>query len=1040
VTIQIARCPYGQPALETLRGVITDFKRGDPLLPVTVVVSRGNVALGVRRALASEAPSSGRPGICNVTFVTLAGLADTIAQGTLADGGRLPLTDAVLRSAASQSLSAEDAPLLGSSREHPSTIDALIRTYRELRPADDAALSALSKQSERSAEVVAVLRGMRERTAQWFDGVDLLNAAADMTSSSAAPLGPIGSLVVFLPSSMPSPAARLIGALAATVACTAIIGVTGDARADELADAMEVSLLQGGSGEPGVVAAVPVPVGDQVLSAASSDAEVHMVLRDAMARAEAGTPLEHITIAHGGSDQYVNLLHNALGRAGIPFNGGGVRPLSATVAGRILLGLLRLPDLNWRRDDVVQWLHTGPVQQDRKAIPSARWDGLSAEAGVVEGIDEWRTRLLAHADVLRNKARHGGWDDERDVEVLREAWLGDAAQCESAVGYLNFLAERLAAPPDHWEPWAEWAISLLHDVVGGSVSYEKWPPEERAAAEAVEAAVGQLAHLDRLGHPCAPVTARLALEAELSVPSPQISRFGQGIWVTPVSGLVGLSTEVLYVVGMHDGAFPARPADDVLLPDRERQEVDGGSSLPLRGIGTAEARRDYLAALAGAKVCVLTFPRGNQRDGRELRPSRWVLDALGEMVSPPQRLFSRDVAALPLLDHFREEPSFISAVRAVGAPIDLTDRDTRSLLRWSESGRSLAGHHLLAHDLQLSQGVELALGRHGGFTRFNGNIGEKASGIALVPGVLSATRLEQFSKCPRQYFFESVLQVVPRPMAERALTVDRLELGTLLHKILERFVSPLVGLSAGPESDELLHADRLLGIAGDEIARFERDGLAGPLSTWRVERTRLLRSLRAIATAERQWRHDTGLTTEGVEVEFGGTGQDPVMVPGPVPVSFRGKIDRSDARADGVRVVTDYKSGSPRRFRGLVEDHFLDGTALQLAIYGMAAGASADQPVVSEYWCVGERGGLQRFGFPVTPDVIAELGEVVETLTGTLAGARFPANPGEPGNARKDQCMWCPFDAICPNDRLRTWEDVRGHASLARYAALAVSR
>jgi RecB family exonuclease len=335
--------------------------------------------------------------------------------------------------------------------------------------------------------------------------------------------------------------------------------------------------------------------------------------------------------------------------------------------------------------------------------------------------------------------------------------------------------------------------------------------------------------------------------------------------------------------------------------------------------------------------------------------------------------------------------------------------------------------------------VDLALGRRAGFTRYSGNVGEGASGIGLVPNVLSATRLEQFSNCPRRYFFESVLRVVPRPTAERQLAADRVELGTLLHRILERFVKPVVGMAGGAGTEAHLRLEKLLAIAAAEIKAFERDGLSGPGATWRVERTRFVRALRAFAAAEREWRAEAGLITEGVETEFGEPRQNPVIVPGPVPVSFRGKIDRTDLRADGVRVVTDYKSGGSSHYKGIEKDHFLGGTALQLAVYGLAAGASADRPVVSEYWCVGDRGGLQRFEVPVTPEVITELGQVVEVLTETMAGARFPANPGEPGNIRAGHCQWCPFDAICPNDRLREWEKAKQHPSLARYAELAGS-
>ena len=124
-----------------------------------------------------------------------------------------------------------------------------------------------------------------------------------------------------------------------------------------------------------------------------------------------------MAIVHSGSTQYVTLLHTMLRQAGIPFNGGGVRPLSATVAGRILLGALALTDHDWRRGEVAEWLNTGPIVHHGRSIPATRWDVLSAEAGVAEGLLGWKRQLEQRAAELRNDAERG--DGQEDVS---EAW------------------------------------------------------------------------------------------------------------------------------------------------------------------------------------------------------------------------------------------------------------------------------------------------------------------------------------------------------------------------------------------------------------------------------------------------------------------------------------------------------------------------------------------------------------------------------------------------------------------------------------------
>ncbi len=1025
MSLQVSFCPYGHPASDLLRHVIADAKGDDPLRPVTVLVARGPVGLGIRRELA------GSPGgVVNVTFMTVGALADMLAQGGLAGRGMFPLTDAVLRAALGSALVTDAGPLLGASREHPSTVDALVRTYKELRPLDAAARASLSTRSTRSAEVMKVIEAARAKLGAWFDEVDLLEEATRVVSAGAVHGMALTPFVVYLPERMSLHAIGLLRAVSDRVSCTAIIGMTGDAAAN-MAGITLAGALTGDAAN--VVITPPEVHGDQVFSAPTADAEVLMVVRHAMAQGESGTRLERIAIAHSGAPHYVTLLHNTLEQAGIPFNGAGVVQLSGSVAGRLLSGMLRLVEDNWRRDEVTQWLLTGPIVNEGSQIPAARWDTLSAEAGVVEGYDEWQKRLEVHARTLRSAAGRLISDDDDDVAEQREALIAEADECVSLATFLASLDTELRQRPTTWKAWTAWSLGLLRQLVGGSAAIDQWPAGERAAAQAVEEAVVGLAHLDMLNEPFSAVAARAALDAELTVPSPQTSRFGRGIWVAPVTALAGHSFDALYVIGMNDGVFPPRPPDDVLVPDRERTEAD--PTIPLRGIDTSGMRRAYLAALAGATLRVLTFPRGNQRDGRELRPSRWLLDSLGTMVKPSMRLYSGDLERLGPVDQFNVEPSFLSTVGTQGAAIDLADRDLRELLVWTNDRHPLRSHELVRTSAQLRAGLELSEGRSGGFTRFNGNLGLPAGQKELVPDLLSATRLEKFAECPRHYFFEALLRTEPRPKVDRLLSTDRREYGTLVHAILEQFGRSVMGVpydSASP----LFHPDHLLAIAEEEVQRFEVDGLTGPRAPWRSQRTRLMRELRTFALRDAEWRAATGAITVGVEQKFGiGTG-DAVVVGGRVPVAFRGIIDRIDQKPDGALSVIDYKTGRPRDISDLVDDHFQGGTALQLPVYALAARVGDEQPARASYWYVSEGEKFPGSEFGMNAAERQEFEHVVDTLTDTLQEGYFPGIPGTAGGSRKNQCGHCPFDDVCPNDRGQAWERAARDKSLAQLVLL----
>jgi ATP-dependent helicase/nuclease subunit B len=1034
VTLRLELCSYGEPALLRLRLFIDEAKRDDPFAPVTVVVPRGIVGLGVRRALAAYVSPTGRRGVANVSFVTLAGLADSVAAGVLAAQGRSPLTDALLRAAIRDALATVGGPLLGPTRDHPSTIDALLLTYRELRDVDEETMVRLKSHSARAGEVIAVLGEVRRSTSQWFDGVDVFTAATDCLSAPV-PGGmiPAGPVVLYLPMALASPAVRFFRALAERLSCTVMVGLTGDPLGDELAHQLIESLQPGH--RPDRPDSVEIPAADAVLSAPTSDAEVLLVLRDVMERCSRGTPLEQMAIAHAGSPQYVNLLYNSLRQAGIPFNGGGSRPLSSTVAGRTLLGALQLPDHDWRREEVAEWLHTGPIVHRGKAIPSTRWDVLSAESGVTGGLNEWGRVLRARAEMLRTEAEHGRPED--DDELWRGAMLVEASRCGELLDFLTTVATTLSEAPTTWGSWAKWAKAFLRTLVGGPGVVDQWPAEERAAATAVDEAIDRLAHIELLGTPCTPAAAKVAFLAEMAEPAPQTTRFGIGVLVAPISSVVGLTCEVLYVVGMNDGIFPGRPTDDVLIPDRERIDAQGEGTIALRGTRAITLRRDYLAALAGAATRLLSYPRGNQRDGRELRPSRWVLDAVGTLADSEERLYSGDLDAIPSSSYFRKEPSYMASVRAAGVALSLEDRDLRSLVEWTNSGRSLASHFLSQHG-PLASGVQLVGGRRNGFTRFNGNIGREDSRDPLI---FSATRLETFARCPRRYFFESVLNVVPRPVSEHLLSTDRMEYGSLVHRILEQYVKPQKGRPPEQGPDNPFTPERLLTIANDVLDQFERDGLAGPGASWQVERIRLLRELRTFAVKDLEWRREHGIVTTGVEERFGPDLSHPVVVdrPGRQPVSFRGSIDRIDEDAHGARFVIDYKTGSSRRYKDIAQDHYQQGSAVQLPVYGLAAGADETRSVRSEYWCVSERGEFERFGFDVTPAEVVELGKVVDVLSEAMERGQYPANPGTPGSHRDGQCTFCPYDSVCPTDRQKVWDRVKRDPALTRLSELVES-
>jgi hypothetical protein len=86
-------------------------------------------------------------------------------------------------------------------------------------------------------------------------------------------------------------------------------------------------------------------------------------------------------------------------------------------------------------------------------ISASRWDRLSAQAGIVSGIDSWRARL---ADA-RKKREERGFEDDRDLRLH-----------DSLVRLIDRLHRDLAAFPSEggWDDFLGATLGLLDEWVG----------------------------------------------------------------------------------------------------------------------------------------------------------------------------------------------------------------------------------------------------------------------------------------------------------------------------------------------------------------------------------------------------------------------------------------------------------------------------------------------------------------------------------------------------------------------------------------------
>ena len=958
--------PHGRPARRALWELIDGSKAGDPLHPVTVAVPSPLAGLSLRRGFAD----GGRTGFANVRFMALARVAELIGSPLLAAAGRRPLTGPSGAHAVRAALEATPGPL-HRVRHHTATARAAERSILDLRRAGATARELIALQGTRAAAMVALADRYASLTGAYFDDDDLLDAAVAAlgaltpdTPGDATPRGvlaDVGTVVLHLPTDLSAAEERLVAALAGAGRAAVILGLTGDDAADRatreiasrLAPALGTAEERPGPGTPHAT---------RLLHAPDPDDEARAVVRQ-VASLAASRPLHRIAILYRLDDPYARVIHASLDAAGIAWNGPSGQRLADSVAGRVLHGLLDLTGGDLGRDAVSDLLASGPVldPSDGREVQAHRFDRLSREAGVIRGLDQWTDRLTRLAEERRRVAQdlsERGDDAAGRLRGLED----DLLHAPRIASFIAALHDRLLPPdPPTWPALSAWARRLLDDYLGTDAVTSAWPPDEADAARVVAEMLDGIAALAEIDENADSESFRRAVERELEAPSRRHGQYGRGVFVGQVSQALAADFDTVFVVGLTEGAFPPRGKEDPLIPDSERAAA--GSAMPLQAHRRSAERRTFLAALAAADERILSFPRADPRSQRRYLPARWLLESAAA-------LDGRVVGAEALIEH--SSGDWLTVVRSFESgiteafdhrsePASAEELDLAWLHRWQQTGEPLGSHPLLPLRPTLAAGLASSGARVAhALTAFDGLVGPRPELAPSAESPISATALESWATCPRSYLFSRVLRLSEVMRPEETKTISPIERGSLVHKILEKFIASRQGISLGYRWTESDRAE-LDGIARDVFTDAEERGITGNRLLWELEQRRIEKVLDAFLAIDEGRRAQRGVSPSCAEMSFGLSGVPPVTtaLDDRRTISFKGRIDRVDTSPDGsLALVYDYKTGSDKKYTNLEKDAvstgkdpFDGGRLLQLPVYALAV--ERDHPgalLESYYW------------------------------------------------------------------------------------------
>lgn len=1027
------RVRYGLDLLARLTELVAEAKAGDPMAPVTVIAPDNISALSIRRRLAHGV--AGFPGVAALAVTTLPRLADQLAVGLAV--AQSPAPPVVTAAAVREVLGVEPGFFAGVV-DNANTIDALAdahRTLRDLAACRDGAelLGRISESSSLAADVVRIHRAVHRRLAgERYDVVDLYLWAADALAEAS--VAEYGQLIVAAPRQLSNAQIAFMRALGAYAPVQWLVGATGDPRLDAETD----ELLERCGAPPPEATTSTVVRAAEVIHASDPDEEVRAVVRRIVddLKSIAG---HRIAILYSKRVPYARLCHAQLAAAGVEVNGPGVRPVAERAAARTFFALLGLRAAGYSRPAVMDALSMVRTRDFAgRRIPTVRWDRLSRSAGVIGADDagrigdescgdrgDWARRLDAHLAELALSRRDG-----EPLSEQRQRTVADTERLRDFVGALQDRLELIDDAAD-WSTAVEGARGLLHAVIGGPGDADALPGEEQFALTALEQALTQVAQLDAYGEAGGLSGLVELLSAELGSSIPRVGRFGEGVFVGPLSAAGTLGLERVYVVGLTEDLYPGRIGDDALLPDAVRLELDG--ALPTVRQRIAGSQRDLIVAFSDAEHVVASFARGDLRSTSDRLPSRWLLGTLNELTVrlPPNA--ARVQATNWARATYREVTAAASFDRALSAAEVLsTAQELR--IREAVDGR--------LSDRRVEAAVELNRARRSSdFTRFDGNLSGQAdlppltaSAGADTGPMVSPTALEQYVDCPHSYFMQRILGVRPLEEPGTGIEIAPIALGNLVHYTLDRFIRDLKnrGELPGPGVPWTeTQRDELFGHFDDVVHEFERDGLLGDAALWTSRRMLLEQQFGAYLDADDEWRAEHGVAVHSSELGFGlwddetGVYSDPVQVPlgdGRV-LRMRGSADRVDVGGDGTLYVTDLKTGSIRRFEGIGEaDPTVRGSKLQLPIYAYAARVRLgrpDAPAVAQYWFF--TADNRRIQLDIDVPTAETYEETLRVIVDNLNAGHFPARAPDDDDFVFVQCRYCNPDGIGYLEARKRW-------------------
>jgi ATP-dependent helicase/nuclease subunit B len=1086
--------------------VVSRLQQGDPLLGINVLVGSNILATYLKRRYAQ----TGRA-LANVRFLNFLDLATRLAGAPAKAGKKLRLPGLGNSILLEDILASQPPDIFAPLSGFPGFRDALLDTFRDLRDAgiDPHTLarfvesgSGVKDRRQHLTALAELYRAFRERVGLYHEVDDDFRAAirAAIVNAPEAPRA-LGSrqLLVYGIYDATGQQSQLLAALKDAFEMIYFIPYVDesvsefarsflDARVRELgvpcvrleetgaAKSLEhLAVRKHGLAyysETGDSRSLAADGSFALVSAPGESRSAIEVVREIFRAVRDGTihAFYEAAVILRQPENDIPILCEAFRLRGVPYFIHGGSSFSERPISRAVVAISKLEPDAFSRESILTAMELVAASLSDDAASSwdvQSWRSLTNDPRFLAGVPAWNAGTDALLKEMRRKLRQA---QSPDAEFLIEDENGHAMRTapstakrlETAESLLRSWEQvRTAASgwPDGltWREWADFLNQRLEPLLSTSID---WP--------AFSAVIDDIGNLQMLGGfeirdsrfeirdlsegagqrvPVERVRGVLAQSlASMSYPEGRFQRSGVNLLST--SAARGLRFPLVIIPGLDEGRFPAKLRQDPLLFDSERRRLE---PLPLKSKRIEEERMLFdMAARSAEKRLVLITSRLDESSDRERVPSQFFLRAAAAIRG--RAVSMRDLADVPgfrsvSLDNpapSRGETAVDEGeirLRLITADRDLShlalnaleqiepDRFTRPLAY----DRSRFLHRLTSYDGVLADG---------------GLRNWIAHKLGSSIGQVSASRLEEYTKCPYYFFLKRGMEL---PVWEELVpmeAMDPLERGTLVHSILESFLREHGGEKFVATPEDALQRS----LAALAQARLDKEQPAGiPLLLWDIERDALMAILRNWLSFEKA-RTGSGLRTVRLEQAFGQfKPQDAQpafrVCAGKHTFDFRGRIDRVDVSCDGMRArVTDYKTGSlPDSMAKKTRTPLMSGERIQLVVYRGALSVLEEfrrvEAVEAEYLHLQPKDGQivacrftdeeLRAAAKALPRILEVVGDGIEN------GAFFIRTSGmvRPNG----HCEYCDYLPICGKDRIQREERKAGDSAVLKFMTIVES-